>query len=132
MSPEQRDKDPKRPGAVAADKVEADQTQATPGPAGVEAAPDKADLPDNPEELRTQIDETRAELGDTVEALTAKADVKGQIKEKVEDKKEQLRGQQERATAELNKVSERAKSNPAPFAVGAIALLLVVRWLRRR
>jgi Protein of unknown function (DUF3618) len=130
MSPEQRDKDPKRPGVVAADKVAADPTEVSPRP--VETEPDKADLPDDPEALRTKIDETRAELGDTVEALTAKADVKGQIKEKVEDKKEQLRRQQERAAAELTKVSERAKSNPAPFAAGVVALLVLMLLRRGR
>jgi hypothetical protein len=129
MSPEQRDKDPKRPGAVAADKVAADPTEVSPRP--VETEPDKADHPDDPEVLRTKIDETRAELGDTVEALTAKADVKKQIKEKVEAKKEQLRGQQERAAAELTKVSEGAKSNPAPFAAAGVVALLVLMLLRR-
>ncbi|MBA2630935.1 MAG: DUF3618 domain-containing protein [Thermoleophilaceae bacterium] len=132
MSPEERDKDPERPGAIAADKVGADPTEVSPRPVGVEAAPDRAELPDDPEVLRAQIDETRAELGDTVEALTAKADIKGQVKEKVEDKKEQLREQQDRAAAELGKVSERAKSNPAPFAVGGVAALLVLILLRRR
>jgi hypothetical protein len=117
MSSEQGDRDPTRPGAVAAGKVEGDPTRTAPGPDGVEAAPGREDLPDDPELLRTKIDETRAELGDTVEALTAKADVKGQVKEKVEDKKEQLRG--------------RAKANPVPFAVGGVGALLALILLRR-
>ena len=44
-----------------------------------------------PEEIRHEIEETREQLGETVEALAAKADVKGQAKAKVEDVKEQVR-----------------------------------------
>jgi hypothetical protein len=72
--------------------------------------------PDEQEALRAEIEETRAELGETVEALSAKADIKGQAK------------------AKLNEVSGQAKSNPAPFAAaagGVAALLLIVRRLRR-
>ena len=42
----------------------------------------------DPEELRREIEETRAELGDTVEALSHKADVKGRAKDKVEERKQ--------------------------------------------
>ena len=38
-----------------------------------------------PEEVKAEIEETRAELGDTVEALVAKTDVKGQAKQAVTD-----------------------------------------------
>ncbi|MFZ0385685.1 MAG: DUF3618 domain-containing protein [Solirubrobacteraceae bacterium] len=41
-----------------------------------------------PEEVRAEIEETRAELGDTVEALVAKTDVKGQAKQAVTDAKQ--------------------------------------------
>ncbi|MGH2740988.1 MAG: DUF3618 domain-containing protein, partial [Thermoleophilaceae bacterium] len=41
------------------------------------------------EELRREIERTRAELGATVEALSHKADVKTQAREKVEDAKTQ-------------------------------------------
>ncbi|MDQ5831627.1 MAG: DUF3618 domain-containing protein [Actinomycetota bacterium] len=90
--------------------------------------------PDEQEALRTEIEETRAELGETVEALSAKADVKGQAKEKVEEKKTQLRDQQAKAKAKLDEVSGQAKSNPAPFAAaagGVVALLLIVRRWRK-
>lgn len=91
--------------------------------------------PDDQAALRDEIEETRAELGETVEALSAKADVKGQVKEKVEERKEQLRGQQAQAEAKLGELREQAKGNPLPLAAaagGAILLLLVVRRLRRR
>jgi Protein of unknown function (DUF3618) len=44
---------------------------------GVAAAP-----PDNPEELKQEIERTREQLGETVEALAAKADVKAQARAK--------------------------------------------------
>ncbi len=119
MSPEQDEQNPTLPGAVAAD-------------GDVQAAPESADRPTDPEVLRAQIDETRAELGDTVEALAGKADVKGQIKETVEDKKEQVRERQDQASAEIKKVGERAKDNPAPFAAAGAVALLVIVLLRRR
>jgi Protein of unknown function (DUF3618) len=59
-----------------------------------------------PEEIRREIERTRRELGDTVDALSHKADVK-----------------------------ERVKANPTPLigAIGgALALLLVLRLLRSR
>ena len=59
-----------------------------------------------PEEIRAEIERTRRELGDTVDALSRKTDVK-----------------------------ERVSSNPVPLAAaigGGIALLLVLRMLRKR
>ncbi len=112
-----------------------DGTEATPGPVGVDAAPSQAQLPDDQEELRRQIDETRTDLGDTVEALSAKADVKGQVKEKVDERKEQLHEQQEQAKAKFGEVQAKAKEDPKPFAAaagGVVALLLLIRRLRRR
>jgi hypothetical protein len=40
-----------------------------------------------PAQVQAEIEETRAELGDTVEALVAKTDVKGQAKQAVTDAK---------------------------------------------
>ena len=108
--------------------------------AGVEES-----TPSDPEEIREQIEVTRAELGETVEALAAKADVKAQVKDKVEGYKGELKQQQEQLTAKVaevrGKVSEatpeqardvaaslqqRIKEQPMPavFLAG-----LLVGWL---
>lgn len=54
--------------------------------------PDKTEDPPakNPDQLRVEIAEIRAELGDTVEALAAKTDVKAQARAKVEHTKVRL------------------------------------------
>ncbi|HZB06128.1 MAG TPA: DUF3618 domain-containing protein [Thermoleophilaceae bacterium] len=69
-----------------------------------------------PEELRREIERTRRELGDTVDALSHKADVKQQALQKKEE------------------VQERVKSNPTPLvaAAGALVALLILRRLLRR
>jgi Protein of unknown function (DUF3618) len=70
-----------------------------------------------PEEIRREIEQTRRELGDTVDALSHKADVKEQARLKKEE------------------VQQRVSSNPVPLAAmigGGIALLVVLRFIRRR
>lgn len=59
-----------------------------------------------PEELRREIERTRRELGETVDALSHKADVK-----------------------------QRVAENPVPLAAvagGILALLILLRLIRRR
>lgn len=81
--------------------------------------------------LRESIEETRAELGQTVEALAEKADVKAQVKEKVDERKEQLRETQHQAQAKIGDVGEQAKQNRVPVIAGAAGVLLLVLLLLR-
>ena len=90
---------------------------------------DKPEQPTDPDQLRGEIAEAREELGETVEALAAKADVKGRATDKVYEQKA-------RARAKLNEVTEQVKEKPAPVAavaggVGALLLLVLLRRRRR-
>jgi predicted transcriptional regulator len=60
------------------------------GTTGQELADDRERTP---EQVREQIDQTRAELGDTVAALSAKTDVKGQAKRAVSEAKQAVTSQ---------------------------------------
>ena len=88
----------------------------------------------DPEQLREEIAHTREELGDTVEALAAKTDVKGQAKQKLEDtkasisdRKEQVIGKAKEASPDqaltaATQASDKARQNPLPLAAaGAFA-----------
>jgi hypothetical protein len=68
-----------------------------------------------PAEIRRDIEATRGELGDTVEALARKADVKAQARQK------------------LAAVKGAVAANPVPLAVAGAAVvgLILVRIVRR-
>lgn len=71
-----------------------------------------------PQKLRREIEETRAELGATVEALSHKADVKGQVKEKRDEVKNKLRGATpQQAQQAAGQAAQKAKQRPRPLAV---------------
>jgi hypothetical protein len=77
------------------------------------------------EQLRREIERTRAELGATVEALSHKADVKAQARAKAEQAKVQAREKAELARSQ-------AQQKPAvPLATG-IGVAIVALWLIRR
>jgi ElaB/YqjD/DUF883 family membrane-anchored ribosome-binding protein len=116
------------------------------------AAAQHAGREDDPERVRGDIEQTREDLGETVEALAAKADVKGQVKQRADEGKEALRSQQQRAQEKASQVRERvtnatpedakamagqataaAKERPWPAIGGALIVgLLLGRALRRR
>ena len=88
------------------------------------------------EQLRRDIERTRAELGATVEALSHKADLKAQARAKAEQAKLQARSKAEHAKAQGREKAELARSqaqqNPAvPLAAG-IGVAIVALWLIRR
>jgi len=105
------------------------------GSPAVEPAATAADEPDkSPEELRQDIEQTREELGDTVEALAHKTDVKAQARERIDTIKETAQQKREEfvskarsatpdsASSGAAQVKSRAQSNPLPFAIGGALL----------
>jgi hypothetical protein len=99
----------------------------------------------DPEEIRREIEASRQELGDTVEALAAKADVKsrareriGQTKESVAQKTEQLRSKARQSSPDgvastAAQASRKAQENPVPLGLaGAFAAGFLVGRLVRR
>lgn len=88
-------------------------------------------MPGEREALLEQIEETREELGATVEALAHKADIKAQAQEKIEERKEQLHQVQAEATGKLRETLDRP-AVPAAIAAVGVLLLLVGRRRRRR
>jgi chromosome segregation ATPase len=71
-----------------------------------------------PAEIRADIAQTRAQLGETVEALAAKTDVKARAKDKVEDARERVEAKvedaRERVEAKLNAATEAVSQGGAP------------------
>jgi uncharacterized protein YjbJ (UPF0337 family) len=112
-----------------------------------------SDTPADPDQLRSEIAATRADLSDTVEALAAKADLKGRAKEAVSDAADQARQKVatagDRAAQAAGAVTETAVAakdrlqeqlppqvrRPLPWAtLGAVAaaVVVVIVLVRRR
>jgi ElaB/YqjD/DUF883 family membrane-anchored ribosome-binding protein len=113
-----------------------------------------ADVPqeNEQEQLVHEIEETRAELGDTVDALAQKADVKARVSEKLEQRKAAWRDRQEEVKAKVNgareqvsgatpdeakraasQVARAAERRPWPaIAIAIVVGLLIGRMLGRR
>src|SRR5215218_9029002 len=117
------------------------------GQEGAEAVADRTGIGEaktDPEALRRDIEQTREDLGDTVEALSEKADVKGQAQAKLEERaqaKEQVSQKQAQAKEQVSQLRERlssatpedvksaatqgatmAQERPIPAIAGAFAL----------
>jgi hypothetical protein len=113
-----------------------------------------ADIPGNgadggetksPEQIRAEIEQTREELGDTVEALAAKTDVKGQAKSRIAAAKDTAQSKRneyitkakqaapDSASAGADQLAATVKDKPLPFAVAAAILIaLAIGWQLRR
>ena len=100
-----------------------------------------------PEQIRAEIDQTREELGDTVEALAEKTDVKSQAENRIaaakataQTKRDEYTAKArqaapESASAGADQLTATVKEQPLPFAVGAAFVIgLTIGWLlgRRR
>lgn len=119
MSPEEK------PDAVAEDasveQVHAAEPVHPDPPAGTPSAvPDPAEA-GSPEELREQIEETRGELGDTVEALSHKLDVKGRAKDGIEERKQAAKDGVQHAKESLSETAAAAKAKVEDAAASAQA-----------
>jgi len=81
---------------------------------------------DDQQELEKEIEQTREQLGQTVEALAARVDVKARAQEKL--------GQ---LTAQASQAGQQIRKRPVPVAatagvIGALVLFFTVirRWMR--
>jgi cobalamin biosynthesis Mg chelatase CobN len=70
-------------------------------------------------QLRAEIKQTRAELGETVQALAAKADVKARAKEQVEQTKQKVRAQAAETTGRVREAALSATGRMRTAAANA-------------
>ena len=87
---------------------------------------------EDPDRIRLEIEQTREEMGDTVDALSYKADVKSRAKDSLRERKEAVVGFKDRVvgatpdTGQVERQARQAKSvaeeNPVGLAIGAIAV----------
>jgi gas vesicle protein len=88
-----------------------------------------------PEDIREDIEETRARMGETVEAIGYKADVKSRVKESVADKKDAVVSRVTGAVPDGDQVKRGArkvgisKQNPLGLAVAGAAAGFVLGTL---
>jgi Protein of unknown function (DUF3618) len=89
----------------------------------------------DPSQIREEIEQTRAEMGDTVDALAHKTDVRSRVKESFDERKERLRSQMMGTSSKINdatpdagQVKEGAREavgvaeeNPVGLAIGGVA-----------
>jgi uncharacterized protein YdbL (DUF1318 family) len=97
--------------------------------------PDDTEEARTPEAIRTDIEQTREEVGDTVEALAAKTDVKAQAHARVDEVKGNVRAKADEVKAKAQsstpesaqqggqQVIAKVRANPAPLVLGAAVLV---------
>lgn len=105
------------------------ERQAAPEPAAPVAADEERpdDTPTDPDALRDEIAATREELGDTVQALADKADVKARAREMIEERKQQ-------AGQTTGRAVQQVRRRPLPFATAGALLagLVIGAFLQRK
>ena len=107
--------------------------------------------PDDQQELEKEIEQTREQLGETVDALAAKVDVRARAQEELGQLTARLKGKATEASRKLrlqdraNQVKQQAgqagqqiRKSPVPAAatvgvIGGLVLFFTVirRWMRR-
>jgi len=90
----------------------------------------------DPDQIRHDIEDTRARMGDTAEALGHKADVPGRAREAISDKVDSVKSTFSGATPNSGDVKQGArqavgvaKENPLGLAIGATAVGFVAGLL---
>lgn len=117
--------------------------------------PNAETVAETPEDAQRQIAQTRERLGDTVQQLAQKADVKTQAQQRVQEGKDEVRARvdglkdkalalggrvqevtPEQAQQAAGQLAQQARARPAPWAAGAaLAGGLLLGWVlfgRRR
>ncbi|SEQ55826.1 MULTISPECIES: DUF3618 domain-containing protein [Lentzea] len=104
-------------------------------------------MSDPKEQLQRDVERTRRELGETVEALAHKVDVPARVKEQAHETAERVKGQAQdavvRMTAATNQAVdslpdpvaaqvEKARRHPGAIAAALIALVLAIWAISRR
>ena len=79
-----------------------------------------------PEVLKQEIEQTRTELGDTVEALAAKADVKARMRDKADQLKEQGRARRTQAVQKWQSSRSWAASHWSALAAGGLGMIVPI------
>lgn len=139
---------PEQVGAEVAPAGDAEQAPSEP-PTEVEQAGPEA--PTDVEQARREVEQTRAEMGDTVAALSQKADIKGQLRQRMDERKAALRGRQgdlkakatqarermsgatpEDAKRTASRVAKTAEEKPFPAIGVAFGAGLLLGWLIAR
>jgi hypothetical protein len=105
------------------------------GAAMSSAAEQQAEATRSPEEIRADIDTTREQVGDTVEALAEKTDVKAQVQQRVETVKGNVRAKADEARTKAQastpataqqggrQAVAKVRENPAPVVLGGAVLV---------
>jgi gas vesicle protein len=98
---------------------------------------------EEPDRIRREIEQTRAEMGETVDALTYKADIKSRAKERVVGAGQSVRDRvigakdsavdstpdREQVAQQARRAKGLAQDNPLGFAIGSIAVGFVAGML---
>jgi ElaB/YqjD/DUF883 family membrane-anchored ribosome-binding protein len=90
----------------------------------------------DPDTIRREIEQTRSEMGDTVDAIGYKTDVRGRARETVQEKTGRFKRKISGATPDPNQVKDGARQavgvaqeNPIGLAIGAVAVGFVAGML---
>jgi len=94
---------------------------------------------EDPDRIRREIEATRSEMGDTVDALTYKADVKSRAKERVVGTKDSIKSKLvgvgdaapdgEQVKQNARRAAGMAQENPLGLAIGSIAAGFIIGLL---